>query len=98
MNGGQDMTNGHITMCLPYINIRRMSRIIFRPEEKRERVARPETGRSAVFYLTHAGVLHPAIDSPAPRAVSGNGPFVTQPQRQGKDGNDHPFNRFHSLF
>jgi hypothetical protein len=33
MNGGQYMTNGHITMCLPYINIHRMSRIIFRPEK-----------------------------------------------------------------
>jgi hypothetical protein len=33
VNGGQYMTNGHITMCLHYINIRRLSRIIFRPEE-----------------------------------------------------------------
>jgi len=30
VNGGQYMTNGHITMCLPYINILRMSSIIFR--------------------------------------------------------------------
>jgi hypothetical protein len=32
VNGGQYMTNGHITMCLHYIYIRRMSRFIFRPE------------------------------------------------------------------
>jgi hypothetical protein len=33
VNGSQYMTNGHITMWLPYINIRRLSRIIFRPKE-----------------------------------------------------------------
>jgi len=36
VNGGQYMTNGHITMWLHYINIRRMSRIIFRPEKECE--------------------------------------------------------------
>jgi hypothetical protein len=98
VNGSQYMTNGHITMCVPYINILRMSRIIFRPEKGRKRVARPGTRRSAVFYLTHSGVLSPAIDSPAPRTISGHGPFAKQSRRQGKTGNDYPFNCFNSLF
>jgi len=106
VNGGQYMTNGHITMCSPYINIRLMSRIIFQGKGTdfksvpfpTDLKSVPGTGRAAVFYLTHSGVWSPAIDSLAPRAVPGQGPFVNQPRRQGKVGNDHPFNCFNSLF